>query len=411
LTTGGSSIEDAYVGTGSSPARGDGPLRAGIIGTGFIGAVHATALRRAGAQLVGVVASTPASTADAVAGLGADRAFDSVGALVNSPEVDVVHICTPNHLHRGAAEEALAAGKHVVCEKPLSVTHEDARWLTETAANAGVVATVPFVYRFYPMVREARARISRHPGSVRLVHGRYLQDWLSSDDDYNWRVDAERSGPSRAFADIGSHWCDLIEFVTGDRIHAVNAELVTVVPQRRADPSAHAFEASRGGDRDVRDVTTEDVALVLFRTAAGVSGSLVVSQVSPGHKNQLSFEISTGDATVVFDQERPDTLWIGGREANVIVTRDVAVLDPSAAAYVSLPPGHPQGYADAFAAFIADTYAAIGAGSTASVDGIPTFADGARAVQVTDAVLRSAGSGRWEQVELGSLYVAEGGGP
>ena len=299
-------------------ARGDASgrrtvaaLRVGIVGAGFVGAVHADAARRAGARMAGVSASTEVSTSDAVDRLAAERGYTEAEALVTSPDIDVVHICTPNHLHFALAEAALAAGKHVICEKPLAVTHADATLCARRAANA--VATVPFVYRFYPMVREARARIASTAGAVRLVHGSYLQDWLSTEEDDNWRVEAKWSGPSRAFADIGSHWCDLVEFVTGDRIAAVQAELVTAFP--RGSRNGHGCPRSSQA-REVRAsrvVTTEDVALVLFRTVAGVSGSVVVSQISSGHKNQLRFEMTTADTTLVFDQEQPDSLWLGKR--------------------------------------------------------------------------------------------------
>ncbi len=386
---------------GRLPGRiGGAPLRAGIVGAGFIGEVHASAARRAGARVVGVAASTAASTAEAVERLGAEQGFADGEALAVSPEVDVVHICTPNHLHRSLTEAAVSAGKHVVCEKPLAVDAAAATHLRDTATAAGVVATVPFVYRFYPLVREARARVAADTGAIRLVHGTYLQDWLSTDEDDNWRVDADFAGPSRAFADIGSHWCDLVEFVTGDRVAAVCAELVTALPERVAQgPHAHAFAAPGAADgAPRRAVSTEDVAVVMFRTAAGVVGSLVVSQVSSGHKNRLAFEIAGATTTLEFDQERPETLWIGRRTASELLARDAAHLDPAAAAYATVPPGHPQGYQECFDAFVADTYRAVAAGSTSAVDGLPTFADGARAAQITEAVLRSAAEHQWEDV-------------
>ncbi len=218
------------------------PLRVAVAGTGFSGEVHAHAARRAGARLVGVAASTPANARDAAARLGADRAFADAEALANDPDVDVVHICTPNHLHVRLAEAALGAGKHVICEKPLATSAPEARRLVAAATGAGLVATVPFVYRFYPLVREARARIaSGAVGPLRLLHGSYLQDWLASEADDNWRVDPSQAGASRAFADIGSHWCDLVEFVTGDRLAAVCAESVTAVPERITATGTHAF--------------------------------------------------------------------------------------------------------------------------------------------------------------------------
>jgi predicted dehydrogenase len=384
------------------PGRiGGDALRVGVLGTGFIGRVHAFAVRRAGARLVGVAASTPSSTEVAVDSLGADKGFRA-DDLVVSPDVDVIHVCTPNHLHLPLAEAALSAGKHVVCEKPLATDETDADRLIAAARAVGSIATVPFAYRFYPMVREVRARIADgRLGPIRLVHGGYLQDWLSTERDDNWRVDADTSGPSRAFADIGSHWCDLVEFVTGDRLTAVCAEFVTALPERVSlGPHAHAFAAGTHEPGRARPVTTEDVAFVLFRTERGLTGSVVVSQISSGHKNQLRFEITGADCTVAFDQEHPDTLWVGRRAGSEVVVRDEAHLHPSAAKYCTVPPGHPQGYQDCFDAFVADTYRAIAAGSTDAVDGLPTFADGARAARITGAVLRSAAAHRWEDIAV-----------
>ncbi|HEY8545734.1 MAG TPA: Gfo/Idh/MocA family oxidoreductase [Acidimicrobiales bacterium] len=398
--------------------RANGSLRVAIAGAGFIGAVHAHAARRAGAHVVGVAASSPERSREAAERLGAERAFDDAMALATAPDVDVVHICTPNHLHGPLASAALAAGKHVVCEKPLALDAAEARSLLAAADAAGLVATVPFVYRFYALVREARARVAAGGiGPVRLVHGSYLQDWLATAEDDNWRVDPALGGGSRAFADIGSHWCDLVEFVSGDRIVAVCAETATAVPER-AVAEAHAFAGSGGSAGDDGDdggaggdgpgsagpttarrrVTTEDIGLVLFRTAGGAVGTVVVSQVSPGRKNRLQFEIAGADASLGFDQEQPETLWVGRRRSSELVVRDGAYLDPAASPYAVLPPGHPQGYQDCFDAFVADTYRAVRAGGTAGVDGLPTFADGARATEITDAVLRSASSGRWEEV-------------
>src|SRR5829696_10221389 len=208
------------------------PLRIAIAGTGFIGAVHARSARLAGARLVGVSASTPERSEAAASALGAERGFASSEALVEAVDVDVVHICTPNHLHLPLAEAALAAGKHVICEKPLALDVAGAQRLLDAAAGSGRHAAVPFVYRYYPTVREARERVaSGQTGSVRLLHGTYLQDWLLRPDDSNWRVDEQLGGASRAFADIGSHWCDLAEFVSGHRIARLSARLLTAVPE------------------------------------------------------------------------------------------------------------------------------------------------------------------------------------
>ena len=316
------------MGTASGRPNGGG-LRAGIVGAGFVGAVHATAARRAGARIAGVSASTEVSTSEAVDRLGAEHGYTEADALVNSPDIDVVHICTPNHLHFALAEAALAAGKHVICEKPLAVTHADALTLCKRAEAANAVATVPFVYRFYPMVREARARIARQPGAVRLVHGSYLQDWLSTEEDYNWRVEAKMVRP---LSRVRRHRVALVRsggvrYRRSDRSGTGRAR-DRLPREARASVTDAAFESGQGGDRASRVVTTEDVALVLFRTVAGVSGSVVVSQISSGHKNQLRFEMSTADTTLVFDQEEPDSLWLGKRHTSEIVTRDVSQLDP-----------------------------------------------------------------------------------
>jgi predicted dehydrogenase len=388
-------------GPAGRPAPDHEPLRVAVAGTGFIGVVHAHAARRAGARLVGVAASSASSAREAAQALGADRGFADAESLVTAADVDVVHICTPNNLHAPLARAALAAGKHVICEKPLAVDRDQAAELVRAADAAGVVAVVPFAYRFYPLVREARARVAAGAiGPIRLIHGCYLQDWLATEDDDNWRVDPERGGSSRAFADIGSHWCDLVEFVTGDRLAAVCAEAVTAVPERVSSGDSHAFEgrARPRTDGIRRAVTTEDIMVVLFRTRRGVAGSVVVSQVSPGRKNRLQFEVAGARATLSFDQEQPEFLWVGRRDVSEVVPRDPAHLAAEAARYAVLPPGHPQGYQGCFDAFIADTYEAIRAGAAAAVDGLPTFVDGARAADITAAVLRSTRTNGWEDV-------------
>jgi predicted dehydrogenase len=375
------------------------PLRVAIAGTGFIGTVHARSAQRAGGRLVGVAASSPERSAAAAAALGAERVFPSATALAEADDVDVVHICTPNHLHVELAERALAAGKHVICEKPLALDAESAQRVVEAAAAAPGSDAVPFVYRYYPTVREARERVrAGSTGSLRLMHGTYLQDWLLSAEDDNWRVDEQAGGRSRAFADIGSHWCDLVEFVSGHRIARLVAQTMTVHPERREAPHRAAFggdgQAAAAGE--MRRVGTEDVALVQFETDRGAIGTTVVSQVSPGRKNRLWLELDGEQESLVFDQENPDTLWCGRREGATIVPRDPGILSPPAARLATLPGGHPQGYGDCFDAFVADAYAAVRSGQ--DVDGLPRFADGLRAAEITDAVLRSAAEGRWVDV-------------
>jgi predicted dehydrogenase len=345
---------------------------------------------------VAVASSSPERAQAAAAEIGAERSEGSAEELVRASDIDVVHVCTPNHLHCPLAEAALAAGKHVVCEKPLALDNSQAKQLAAAAADSGSQAGVPFVYRFYPTVREARERVARGDvGTVHLLHGTYLQDWLLRPEDDNWRVEKAEGGASRAFADIGSHWCDLAEFVTGQRLTRLSARTLTTVPKRASASGRQAFAGGDGGG-DLRDVTTEDAAIVQFETDAGALGAVVVSQVSAGRKNRLWIEIDGSEEALAFDQEQPERLWVGRRASEAIVRRDPESLSAPAARYASLPGGHPQGYADCFNAFVSDFYEAVRTGDVA--DGLPVFADGLRAVRITEAVLASAATGEWVDV-------------
>jgi len=371
-------------------------LRVGIAGAGFIGAVHARSARLAGARIVGVSASSPSRSEEAARAIGAERAFATSEELVASPDVDVVHICTPNHLHLPLAEAALAAGKHVICEKPLATDLAGARTLVDAAASAGTAAAVPFVYRYYPTVREARDRVrSGQTGPVRLVHGTYLQDWLTDAEDDNWRVDATLGGASRAFADIGSHWCDLAEFISGQRIARLSARTLTAVPERVHAEHAAAFARGNGAG-EKRAVDTEDAAVVQFETDGGAIGTTIVSQISPGRKNRLWIEVDGAKEAVAFSQEEPETLWSGTRAGSALVPRDIAGMSADASRLSFLPAGHPQGYVDCFDLFVADAHAV--ARGEAPADGMPLFADGLRSAQLVEAVLCSAREQRWVDV-------------
>ena len=365
-----------------APALAASGYRAGIVGSGFMGRVHAHAIRANGGEVVAVVGSGRAGSAAAAASLRPTSSATDLESMLADESIDVVHVCTPNHLHAAIAIAALRAGKHVVCEKPLATDVADARELVDLAADSGLVGTVPFVYRFHPMVREARERVRTGGlGRLSLAHGSYLQDWLVEPSDDNWRVDPVQGGATRAFGDIGVHWFDLLEFVTGDRVRSVSAQLVTVVPSR--------------GNSD-HQVTTEDIATVSFDTNGGVVGTAIISQVAPGRKNRLLLEISGADASVSFDQEQPELLWVGGRAANQVLVRDPAIASASSARYSRLPAGHAQGYQDCFDSFVGDTAAAI---AGADPDGLPTFDAGLRAARLAEAVLRSAADRCWIDVE------------
>jgi predicted dehydrogenase len=343
--------------------------RSAIVGAGMVGSVHAHAVHRAGGQLAAISASTETNSELAARRLGAERAA-TAEQIIAASDVDVVHICTPNNLHLEQAAAALAAGKHVICEKPLATNVTEAKALVDAAPEAGTVAAVSFIYRFYPMVREARHRLAE--SEVWLMHGGYVQDHQAKADPTGWRSDPAQSGVSMTFADIGSHWCDLMEFVTGQRITEV-------------------FAAEAAAPRD--SIRQDDGAVVAFRTDRGAIGSVVVSQSSPGRKNQLAFSFDAREVAVQFNGERPDELLVGGLDSTTVLLRDAAILDPSSARYSLLPAGHPQGYQDCFNSFVADVYDAVQTGIVP--EGLPVFADGLRAATIHAAVATSVATGGW----------------
>lgn len=359
---------------------GRSPVGVGIIGTGFMAQVHSRAARNVGARLIGVVGSSEAKAVAAAAELGIDHGYPSLDSLLDDPAIDVVHVCTPNQLHARQAEAVIRAGKQVVCEKPLATSVDDARRLTILAAERRVMASVPFVYRFHPVVREARVRIGDGDlGRVLTLRGSYLQDGLLTPNDDNWRVDDVVGGPSRAFADIGSHLVDLMEFVTGDRVIRLAARRSTFITERITHSK----------------VSTEDAVGMVFETRSGAMGTLLVSQLAAGRKNQLLLEISGSAGAVSFDGEQPELLWLGRRSGSQLILRDPSSMGNDARRLSRVPAGHAQGYQDAFNSFVADSYHAI---DGVAADGLPVFLDGLRAATVVDAVIRSSCTDRWVDV-------------
>ncbi|WP_238148175.1 Gfo/Idh/MocA family protein [Rothia halotolerans] len=356
------------------------PPVSAILGAGFMATVHARAVRAARGRVAALASSRPERARQALDQVGAERAGE-VSEVLAAPDVDLVHVCTPNRLHAEQAGAALAAGKHVICEKPIATGVEDARALLARAEGSGLCAAVPFVYRYHPMVREARERIrSGGLGDLLTVDCGYLQDWMVRPDDANWRTGAEGGG-SRAFADIGSHLFDLVEFVTGRRVTGLTARTRTVFSER-------------GGER----VSNEDLAAVLFELEGGVLGTALVSQMAPGRKNALTLEVHGAQASARFEQERPEELWLGAREGSRLLVRDPETLPPDAGRLSRVPAGHPMGYQDAFNAFVEDVHAAI---RGERPEGLPTLADGVRAAILTEAVLASAASGAWTEIPPG----------
>ena len=378
-------------------------IRAGVVGVGFIGVAHVEALRRLGVDVVGVVGSSPERAKAKAEIADLPQVFDSVEALAAAPDIDVIHIASPNHVHADQVRICLDAGKHVVCEKPLALTSEDTSDLVARAAAAGVVNAVCFNIRFYPNCHQAAALVADGAiGSPRFVSGSYLQDWLLLDTDWNWRLIPDEAGELRAVADIGSHWLDLVSFVTGSRIEAVMADLHTLVPVRRRPPGQVETFATASGDEALVEerMTSDDAAGILLRFANGARGVLAVSQVSAGRKNSVSFEVDGSSSSVAWWSEDPDRLWIGHRgRPNEVLQRDPSLAAPSAAALIGYPGGHVEGYPDTFRALFKMVYTDIASGGPSADPAYPTFADGDDIVRVTEAVARSSAEGRWVDVQ------------
>jgi predicted dehydrogenase len=374
-----------------------GELRAAVVGTGFVGAVHVDALRRLGVEVAGVVGSSP----ERAQAKGLAPVYESLTAALDDDRVDVVHLATPNHLHYEQAKETLAAGKHVVCEKPLAVSSEQSAELVELAERSGLVNCTNFNLRFFPLVQDASERVrTGEVGEVWNVHGGYLQDWLALPTDWNWRLETEKAGELRAVGDIGSHWMDMAQFVTGLRIVEVFADLATVLPVRQR-PAGEVETFASGGDveREAVEVRTEDLGHILVRFSNGARGSCLVSQVSQGRKNSLRIEIDGSKGAIAWDGERNEELWLGHRDApNEILFRNAALMHPAAAARTQLPVAHAEGYADTFRELYRAVYADVARGGPSAEPDYPTFRDGHVENVLCDAVALSNRERRWVEV-------------
>ncbi len=375
-------------------------IGAAVIGTGFIGTVHVEALRRIGVQVRGVLGSTPERGQARATALGVGHAYPSLEALLDDPAVDIVHVTSPNDLHVPQAKAVVAAGKHVVCEKPLAMNAAESGELARLAAASGLVNAVNFNIRFYPLNQHAHEVVAAGDvGDVRLVTGRYFQDWLLLESDWNWRLQPERGGALRAVGDIGSHWLDLMTFVTGRRIVSVMADLATFIQTRR-EPTGPVETFSKAvGETVEREIGTEDAATILLRFDNGARGAVSISQISAGRKNSLQWEIDGSDGAIAWDSEQPDQIWLGHRERpNEILLKNPALMGPLGQGAAALPAGHVEGFADTFAALFRAIYADVATGAPAAKPIYPTFADGHDEMLVNDAIAESARSGRWVDV-------------
>jgi predicted dehydrogenase len=376
-------------------------FRAAIIGAGFMGRTHLEALRRLGNVDVQAVAASSREEAEALASsFGVDQAVDDFRRVLDDASIDAVHVCTPNALHFAVTEAALAAGKHVVCEKPLATSTADARKLIALARTAARRHATNHNLRYYPMVQQMRCmRESGELGEILVVQGTYSQDWLLYDTDWNWRVESRDGGPSRTMADIGSHWCDMAEHVTGLRITSLSADLQTF-HKTRYKPVGQILtfgHAKPGGHAGAVAIDTEDFGSVQFHMGSRTRGAFTASQVSAGRKNRLNIEIYGAKSSVAWDQERPDELWIGHRNSNnQIILKDPSLLLPGARSYADFPGGHSEGYDDTFKQVFRRFYASI-ADPEASPE-YPRFDDGLRQLELVEAELKSNRARAWVEV-------------
>lgn len=378
-------------------------IHAAIVGTGFIGPAHLEALRRLPNVLVTALVEVNQEVADQKAAeLGIPNAY-TFDAMLQDKSIDVVHICTPNFLHFPQTKAALLAGKHVICEKPLAVTTAEAEELVALAKEKGLINAVHFNLRYYPMVRQMRTmRMKGDLGEVYAVMGSYLQDWLFHKTDYNWRLEPDQSGDSRAIADIGSHLLDMTEYVTGLKVTAVMANFSTV-HKTRLKP-LKAIETFSGKALDPSDykeypVNSEDYATVLLKFDNGNTGSITVSQVNAGRKNRLNIEIAGSKSNFEFNTERPNELWVGKRDsANAVLMKDPGLFYPEASALVSFPGGHNEGFPDTSKQLFKEVYAAVRAGAQPEDAPFPTFASGLRELIIGDRIVESNKKQAWVNV-------------
>ena len=383
-------------------------IRVGVIGAGFIGPTHIESLRRlGGVEVLGLAGRDLDSAQRKAAALGIPRAYGDYLQLIADPEIEVVHICSPNREHFPAAKAALAAGKHVMCEKPLAMTSGESAELVLMAEASGLAHAVTFNIRFYPLLQQARTMIQRGDlGEIYLVHGGFWQDWLLFDTDYNWRVESAAGGELRAVGDLGSHWIDLAQFLTRLPVTKVLADLVTFLPVRQKPDQAIETFSTRDVPRTPVKMDTEDAATVLLGLGDRTRGLMQVSQVSAGRKCKLEIEVNGSRGSLSWNAERPNELWIGHRDApNQLLLKDPALMDPPANTIARYPGGHDEGFPDSHTAINRAFYAFIRAGGygAGQQPTYPTFVDGHRENLIADAILTSTRDERWARVEVPPL--------
>jgi predicted dehydrogenase len=372
---------------------------AAVIGTGFIGTVHIGALRRLGIPVAGVLGSSPDRAAARGAALGLP-AYASLDALLADPAVTVVHVTSPNDLHYPQVKAILAAGKHVICEKPLAMTAAQSAEMVALAQASGKVAAVCYNIRFYPLNQHARGLVASGAlGDIRLITGHYHQDWLAKETDWNWRLVPSAGGTLRSVGDIGTHWLDLVTFIAGERPTHVLADLQTVIPTRQRPTGPVETFTAAAGPTVPEVIQTDDTAQMLLRFASGARAVFTTSQVSHGRKNSLRWDITASNGSAAWDSETPDHLWLGHRDApNQILQRDASLMHPLGGQATSLPPGHVEGFADSFHSFFRAVYPDIAKGGRSPDATWATFEDGHAEMAFCDAVIHSAQTQSWTAI-------------
>ena len=377
-------------------------LRTAIIGTGFMGKVHAEGVRRLGnVEIAGVAASSDAKAKAFGESIGVDRTTGDYKTLLADKTIDAVHVLTPNVLHYSMCKDVLQAGKNVLCEKPFTMTAAEARELVKLANKKGLANAIEHNLRYYPVVQQIRRMIEGGElGEILIVQGTYSQDWLLYDTDWNWRIESKSNGRLRAMGDIGSHWMDMIQHLTGMRICALCADLQTFHQTRKKPKGSietFAGKTLKTQDYEPVKIDTDDFGAVLLHLGDRARGAFTVSQMSAGRKNMFTFDIYGTKAGVSWNQERPDELWIGQRNSpNQVIVKDPSLLHPKAAPYADLPGGHSEGYDDSHKQVFKRFYAKV-ADASAPVE-YPTFEDGLLGMQLLEKVLDSAKKKGWVKV-------------
>jgi predicted dehydrogenase len=375
-------------------------IKVGVIGTGFIGPAHIEGLRRLGNIEVAALAESSTELAESKArSLGIEEHYGDYKELLKKKDIQSVHICSPNYLHYQMAKEALEAGKHTICEKPLAISAAEAEELVDLAGKKGLVNAVNFNIRYYPLSRQMRTMVEKGDmGDILAVQGSYLQDWLFYTTDYNWRLEPGQSGKSRAIADIGSHWMDLIEYITGLKIKELCADFATFhkIRKKPLKPvETYAGKVLQPEDYEDMPIDTEDYATVLFRFENDARGVMTVNQVAAGRKNRLCFELNGTKKSVAWESESPNQIWIGRRDGNnEIMMRDPSLVYPETIPLIDYPGGHNEGFPDTFKQMFKEVYSYISGEQSAGAC-FPTFKDGLREIILCEAIMESNKNRTW----------------